>query len=110
VKTHADHTVARDDASNFKLLVGERVDFIPADLGNGLALVDRLGLQKEIIPLRNNPIKTSGIYVMFSKKTTPPELVERFSNALKNFRETPAYSALHDQYFGEHRIGMGQTP
>lgn len=110
VKTHADHTVALDDTSNFKLLMGERVDFIPADLGNGLALVDRLGLQEEIIPLRNNPIKTSGIYVMFSKKTTNPELVARFSEALKNFRKTPAYSSLYDRYFGAHRIPMEPVP
>lgn len=109
VTAHVEHTVALDDASNFKLLSLGRVDYIPADLGNGLATIDKMGLAGKIIPLRNHPIKTSGIYVMFSKKTVKPPTVRRFSKALSEFRNTPEYQRLFDRYFGDRRVGAGSA-
>ncbi|MFP4030391.1 MAG: substrate-binding periplasmic protein [Desulfococcaceae bacterium] len=107
VKANVDHSVALDDASNFKLLSRGRVDYIPADLGNGLAMIDQMGLAGKIIPLRNHPIKTSGIYAMFSKKTVKPPTVRQFSKALAEFRKTPEYQRLYDRYFGDRRVGAG---
>lgn len=99
VKQHSKVATALDDEQSFKALMNKRVDYIPLDLGNGLALIRKYGMEGKIIPLTNNPIKKDGLYVMFGKRTVKPDFVKQFSEALKAFKQTEAYKKIHDQHF-----------
>lgn len=79
--------------------MNRRVDYIPLDLGNGLALVRKYEMRGKIVPLKDNHIKKAGLYAMFSQKTINSDFVEKFSAELASFKETPAYDKLFNEYF-----------
>lgn len=98
VKKHENYDEVTDDEQNFRKLNAGRVDFITAELGNGLFLVRKLGIDK-IIPLINNPIKSDGLYVIFNKKNVPEYFVNKFSAELKKLKKESLYQFLYDEYF-----------
>lgn len=98
IKKHASYEEVSNDVMNFKKLNAGRVDYVLAELGNGLYLAGKLGLNR-IIPLKNNPVKTDGLYIIFNKKNVSRQLVDRFSDELKKFKRESLYRNLHDQYF-----------
>ncbi|PTX91544.1 transporter substrate-binding domain-containing protein [Opitutus sp. ER46] len=82
------------DLQNFRKLGAERIDYVACELNVGRHLVRTLGLEGKIVPLVDHPLKAGGLYVMFSKKTVPREFVDRFSTALKAFKQTPDYAEM----------------
>lgn len=98
VKKHAVYEEVSNDALNFRKLNAERVDYVIAEMGNGLYLIGNLGLDR-IKPFKNTPVKTDGLYIIFNKKNVPRSLVDKFSNELKKLKQESLYANLLDQYF-----------
>jgi polar amino acid transport system substrate-binding protein len=98
VKKHKIYEEVANDEQNFKKLNGGRVDFILAEFGNGLFIVKYLGLNK-IIPLRNNPVKSDGLYIIFNKKNVTKSFVDKFSDELKKLKQESLYEYLYQEYF-----------
>ncbi|THB81308.1 MAG: hypothetical protein D3926_02715 [Desulfobacteraceae bacterium] len=88
-----------DDTTNFKALIDKRVDYIPADLGNGRGIVEKLSLEGQLYAFQDNPLKTAGLYTLFSKKRVDASFVEKFSQYLARFKATAAYRTIHEKYF-----------
>ncbi len=98
VKAHGRYSEVISDEQNFKKLDAGRVDYVLAELGNGLYLVKKLGL-KHIIPFPKQPVKIDGLYVIFSKKNVSKAFVSQFSRELWMLKQEPAYQKLYDLYF-----------
>lgn len=89
--------VAKDE-QNFHKLAVNRVDFVAAEYVVGMSLLEKLGLTGEIVALTEHPLKSAGLFIMFSKKTVSAETVAQFSEALKQFKTTPAYQEIAAKY------------
>ena len=92
--------IAFDDTSNFKKLMAKRIDYIPADLGNSIGIIKKLNLTGKVHAFLGNPIKTDGLYIMFSKKRIKKSFVDKFSAHLTKFKKTEAYNKIYKKYFG----------
>lgn len=88
------------DEINFKKLQGGRVEFIIAELGNGYHILRELGYEN-IIPFKNHPIKSDGLYIVFNKERVSKDLVDRFSKKLRAYKKEPEYKKLKKEYFPE---------
>lgn len=91
VKRHNIYEEVTNDELNFKKLNAGRVDFISAELGVGLYIVNSSGINK-IIPLKNNPIKSDGLYIIFNKKNVSKSFVDKFSVELKKLKQESLYN------------------
>lgn len=93
---------ANSDELNFEKLNGSRIDYFPADLINGLALVKKLGLQDKIAHL-DKRIKVKDYFIAFSKKSPKitEEFVKKFSDELKAFIQTEDYKKIRDKYYAQ---------
>ena len=98
LKEHNNYDEIANDELNFRKLNVGRVDFIPAELGNGSHLVKKLGFNK-IIPLKKNPLKSDSLYIIFSKKNVSKSFVDKFSKELKQFKQEALYTSLYNEYF-----------
>ncbi|WP_179953220.1 substrate-binding periplasmic protein [Desulfobotulus mexicanus] len=90
--------VTNDDFNIQKLAAG-RIDTTIMDYGNGLYLLQNMGLSDKIVPLEK-PISVTALYVVFSKNTVEKDFVDRFSAELKKFKATEAYQEIFKKYFG----------
>ncbi|GBC63003.1 hypothetical protein DENIS_3992 [Desulfonema ishimotonii] len=104
LKKHGNYEEVFMDDLNFKKLNAGRIDYAVAELGNGSYLISKLGLG-EIIPLKENPIKSNGLYIIFNKNNIPESFVKQFSEALKKFKNDSLYRYWHDEYL---RFDRGQ--
>jgi polar amino acid transport system substrate-binding protein len=84
---------------SLRMLAAGRVDYAVLNLDLGLENIASLGLSGKIEPLLSRNGMERGIYVCFSKARVSPSLVEAFSRALKQFKQTEAYRALYQKYF-----------
>jgi len=100
VKKHQLFEEVTNDEMNFKKLSAGRLDFIVAELGNGLYLSRTLNLDKKIIPLLKHPIKKDGLFIIFNKKTVSREFVDKFSTELKEIKKEAFYKYLYYKNFG----------
>ncbi|WP_163338915.1 ABC transporter substrate-binding protein [Desulfopila sp. IMCC35008] len=98
VKKHEIYEEASNDKQNFLKLNFGRIDVIPAELGNGLYLVNKLGLNT-VEPLMRNPLKRDGLYIIFNKNNIDGSFVDKFSAELKKLKQEPIYKNLYDEYF-----------
>jgi polar amino acid transport system substrate-binding protein len=91
---------ADSDELNFEKLNGGRIDYFPADLLNGLALLKKMGMQDKLTYL-DTRIKIKDYFIAFSKKS--PKIsegfVKKFSDELKSFTQTDDYKGIHDKYY-----------
>jgi len=91
---------ANTDELNFEKLNQERIDYFPADLLNGMALVKKLGIQDKITFIEKR-LKVKDYFIAFSKKSpkVSPEFVKKFSDQLKEFIQTDEYAKIRDRYY-----------
>jgi len=53
----------------------------------------------KIEPLLSRSVGEEGVYVCFTKARVSPSLVDAFSRALKQFKQTEASQAMYNKYF-----------
>jgi polar amino acid transport system substrate-binding protein len=99
LRKHQNFEEVVSDVQNFSKLDAGRISCAVAELNNGNYIKKRLRLDR-IRPLTRNPIKTDGLYIIFSKKSVSETFVRRFSDALKQFKMEPLYQRLYQQYLG----------
>jgi polar amino acid transport system substrate-binding protein len=83
----------------FRMLAAGRVDYAVANLTTGIRYIDAKGLSGKIEPLLSRSVIEDGFSVCFSKARVQPSLVEAFSRALKEFKQTEALQAIYSKYF-----------
>lgn len=91
---------------NFRKLAAGRVDYIVAEHGNGLILIQEMGLKDRIAPILSTEVQKEKIFLIFSRKTISPEFVQRFSEKLRNFKATKTYHLIYRKYFNYPAFAM----
>jgi polar amino acid transport system substrate-binding protein len=81
------------------MLQARRVDYVVASFVNGMRLISSLGLEGEVQPLSARSLKEDDMYVIFSRQRISPTLVDAFSDALRQFKQTDAFRAIYRKYF-----------
>lgn len=87
----------QNDVANFENLISRRIDGFVVDRLVGATLAWRHGWQlsvEEVSP----PVYTEDIHVLFSKKTTTPDLVERFNQSLAELKRNGQYARIVREY------------
>jgi polar amino acid transport system substrate-binding protein len=87
------------DEANFRMLEASRVDYVVASFVNGMRLIASLGFQGRIAPLPSRSLKEDDLHVIFSKQRVTAEFVARFSEALRQFKQTTAFREIYHKYF-----------
>ena len=98
IKKEKNYDEASNDQTNFKKLVAKRFDYLVSEYAVGLSIAKDLGIDDQVIALTGTPIKSTGLYVMFSKKTIDKPFVNNFSKELKKFKTTSAFKTLKATY------------
>ena len=86
-----------DDIANFENLLSRRIDGFVVDRLVGATLAWRHSWQvavKEVWP----PVYSANIHVLFSKKTTTPDLVEAFNRSLDQLKRDGQYARIIREY------------
>ena len=99
VRQHRNFTETASGEANFLMLEAGRVDYVVASLDQGMRLIGSLGLDGKVQPLLSRSLWEGDMYVIFSKERVSPALVDAFSNALHQFKQTEAFGAIHRKYF-----------
>jgi polar amino acid transport system substrate-binding protein len=84
---------------SFRMLAAGRVDYAVSNLSTGMRAIASLGLSGKIEPLLSRSVIEDGFYVCFSKARVAPALVDAFSHALVQFKQTEAFQAIYRKYF-----------
>jgi polar amino acid transport system substrate-binding protein len=100
----------KDDRANFTNLLENKIDAFPIDHLVGATLGWRHGWQKQVVEMPN-PVFEDSIHVLFSKKTTNPELVDRFNQTLLQMQHSGEYNKVMRNYLLPVLLGQtaGQT-
>ena len=100
----------QDDRANFTNLLEHKIDAFPIDHLVGATLGWRHGWQKQVVEMPN-PVFEDSIHVLFSKKTTNPELVDRFNQTLLQMQHSGEYNKVMRNYLLPVLLGQtaGQT-
>jgi polar amino acid transport system substrate-binding protein len=99
VHQHRNFVETASDEGNFRMLEAGRVDYVVASFVNGVRLIGSLGLDGKVEPLLSRSLKEDDMYVIFSKARISPDLVDAFSNALHQFKQTDAFREIYRKYF-----------
>jgi polar amino acid transport system substrate-binding protein len=70
-----------------------------ANLSVGMRDIAAMGLSGTIEPLLSRSVIEDGFYVCFNKMRVSPALVDAFSRALRQFKQTEAFQAIYHKYF-----------
>jgi polar amino acid transport system substrate-binding protein len=87
------------DEADFRMLDAGRVDYVVASFVNGMRMVGSLGLDGKVQPLLSRSLKEDDMYVIFSKERVSPAFIDKFSDALHQFKQTAAFRAIYRKYF-----------
>jgi polar amino acid transport system substrate-binding protein len=85
--------------TSLRMLAAGRVDYAYMNLSTGMRQIDLMGLSGTIEPLLSGYVVEEGYYVCFSKERVSSALVDAFSNALRQFKQTEAFKAIYQKYF-----------
>jgi polar amino acid transport system substrate-binding protein len=69
------------------------------NLNFGMRVIPTMGLSGKVEPLLSRSAFDADFYVCFSKASVSPTLVDAFSRALKQFKQTEAYKVIYRKYF-----------
>ncbi len=86
---------------SLRMLAAGRVDYAVMNLGSAMWNIAGLGLAGKVEPLLSRSVFKDGMYLCFSKARLSPALVDAFSRALKQFKQTKAFQAIYSKYFPE---------
>ena len=82
---------------NVARLLDDDIDAFLEDSLVGASMIRRKGLSEEIKPQQTR-LKTGEVYIMFSKSSVKPELVEQFNLALGDLKQHGEYQKVFDLY------------
>ena len=85
-------------AESLRMLVAGHVDYAVMALPLGRRNIARMGLSGKIEPLLDRSVMNADVSVCFSKARVSPSLVDAFSRALKQFKQTEAFEAIRRKY------------
>lgn len=97
-KNNHDMKPSSSTERNFELLLADRLDVVLEDGEVGDHIVRELGATGSIVHLKGIDLREKASYMIFSRARVSPELVKRFSRALKTFKKTKAYSSIRKKY------------
>jgi len=89
--------IVENDVANFENLLSHRIDGFIVDRLVGATLAWRFGWQfkvEEVSP----PVYAEDIHVLFSKRTTTPDLVDGFNQSLKELKRNGQYARIIREY------------
>lgn len=86
-----------DDVANFENLLNHRIDGFTVDRLVGATLAWRYGWQLAVEEA-SPPVYSENIHVLFSKKTTTPEMVEAFNTSLDQLKRSGQYGRIIREY------------
>jgi polar amino acid transport system substrate-binding protein len=100
LQEHHNHMVDTTDPSMaFSMLASGRVDYAIVNLSVGMREIAAMGLSGKIEPILSRSVMEDAYRVCFSKARVDPALVDAFSQALKQFKQTEAFQAIYRKYF-----------
>jgi polar amino acid transport system substrate-binding protein len=99
LREHHNLIETADSTESLRMLAAGRADYAAVNLTFGMNIVARVGLSGKIEPLLSRNVKEESIYVCFTKARVSPSLVDAFSHALKQFKQTEAFQAIYRKYF-----------
>jgi polar amino acid transport system substrate-binding protein len=83
---------------NFSKLAFGRVDYVLDEYNAGMKRIKKLGYDEKIIPLRDHPLFSQPIYIIFRKELENTPLVVHFIELLREYKTTNRYQILLDKY------------
>jgi polar amino acid transport system substrate-binding protein len=98
LREHHNMIETENTTESLRMLAGNRVDYAVLNLVLGMENIANLGLSGEIAPLLSRSVVEKGIYACFSRASVPLSLVDAFSRALKQFKQTEAFRDLRRKY------------
>jgi polar amino acid transport system substrate-binding protein len=99
LQEHHNHMVDTTAPSMaFSMLASGRVDYAIMNLPVGMQEIAAMGLSGKIEPILSRSVMEEGYRVCFSKARVSSELVDTFSQALKQFKQTEAFQAIYRKY------------
>lgn len=96
---HRNMVETNGTTGSFHVLEASRVDYVAANLDLGMENVATMGLSGRIEPLLFRSVIEGGIYTCFTKARVSPSLVDAFSRALKQFKQTEEYRRTYRKYY-----------
>lgn len=99
LREHHNLVETNGTTESFRMLAAGRVDYVVANINLGMENIAKMGLSGMIEPLLSHSVSEEGIYVCFSKARVDPALVDAFSRALREFKQTAAFRAIYRRYY-----------
>ncbi len=94
----------KNEVSNFENLLSHKIDAFIIDRLAGATLAWRYGWQNQVTKI-SAPVYEETIHVIFSKKSTTPELVDLFNRSLDELRRDGKYSQIVREYLFPELLG-----
>jgi polar amino acid transport system substrate-binding protein len=98
LREHHNMVETSSGTEELRMLAAGRVDYAVAHLDTALRQITTMGLSGKIEPLLSRSVIEGGLYVCFTKGRVSPSFVDAFSRALKQFKQTEAFQAIHQKY------------
>ncbi len=101
LKANKNYSSVKSDRLNMKKLAAGKIDYFPCELGTGVSLMKKLGVEDQITFLKK-PVIKKPYFIIFNKQRmgNSTAFVEKFSQALKEFKKTDAYKKIYTKYLG----------
>jgi polar amino acid transport system substrate-binding protein len=99
LREHHNMVETNGTTESLRMLAAGRFDYAVEILELGMENIASLGLSGKIEPLLSRSVMEDGIYVCFSKARVSPSLVDAFSRALKQVKQTEAFQAIYHKYY-----------
>jgi polar amino acid transport system substrate-binding protein len=99
LREHHNMVATNGTIVSLRMLAASRVDYAVVSLAYGMSEIAKMGLSGKIEPLLSRSVIEKDVYVCFTKARVSPSLVDAFSHALKQFKQTEAFQAIYHKYF-----------
>jgi polar amino acid transport system substrate-binding protein len=99
LREHHNMVETNSTTESLRMLAAGRVDYAVATRSLGMSAIAKMGLSGKIQPLLSRSVIDEDVYVCFSKARVSPSLVDAFSRALKQFKQTETFQGIWQKYY-----------
>ncbi len=99
LKKEGNFTEFNTNTAALRLLKVGRIDYFACEVGVGVHYLKEVNLDK-VITYLPKPLLKKPYYLIFNKTKISKKFVDRFSDELKRFKESPEHAQLQKKYFG----------